>query len=72
MYTYCISYDNLPGFGIEIKRKGETIVRISSVFTNEKEARKFVSLCNSLELSPIHLEYVIQDVLVSKDSMIIV
>ncbi len=47
-------------YGIELPNKN---ISIKNIFINRKEAEDFVKLCNDLDLSYIHLEDVIQDVL---------
>ena len=46
------------------EQKGFVAVRIvQDVFFEHKKAKDFVDLCNQNELSPIHLDDVIEDVL---------
>lgn len=47
-------------YGIEMISQN---VSISDVFTDESAASRFVALCNDLDLSPIHLRDVIDDLL---------
>ena len=52
-------------YGIEVFRitdeARETICKVHDVFLSESKAKEFAELCNSLNLSPIHIYDVIQD-----------
>ena len=51
-------------YGIDIlSSSGKILKSIPDIFLNEKEAKKFVTLCNSEELDIIHVYDVIEDVL---------
>lgn len=54
-------------YGVQIScityEKCEPIQYISDVFVSEQDAKAFVDECNRLQLSPIHIDDVVQDVL---------
>lgn len=47
-------------YGIDVY---ERIRSIPDIFTDEEQALVFVDLCNAQQLSPIHIDDVIQDTL---------
>lgn len=47
-------------YGIDLPSEN---ISVKDVFCNRKEAEAFIKLCNDLDLSPLHLHDVIQDVL---------
>lgn len=47
-------------YGIELPSEN---ISVSDIFCDREEAEIFVKTCNDLDLSPIHLHDVIQDVL---------
>ena len=47
-------------YGIDLPSEN---VSVKDVFCNRKEAEAFIKTCNDLDLSPLHLHDVIQDVL---------
>ncbi|MDO4302146.1 MAG: DUF6514 family protein [Clostridia bacterium] len=55
-----ISYNT---YGIIVLFNNKPIRYISDIFLNENEIESFVSLCNELKLSPIHLDEVIDDII---------
>ncbi|MBR4880912.1 MAG: hypothetical protein IKU19_03200 [Clostridia bacterium] len=59
-YRVCIGR---CGYGIEALENGEAVNRADDLFESESEAEKFAKLCTVLELSPIHLEDVSEDIL---------
>ena len=67
MFKYIVNGNEKTGYGIDVYKKGTYIGNIPSVFSKEKDAEEFVCLCNRLNLSPIHLENVIYDILGSKN-----
>ena len=53
------------GYGIAVKEKGSDFIRVfSDVSRNQKQIDDVVESCNRLELDPIHIEDVIEDLLV--------
>ena len=54
--------NNRPTYGIEMKRGGVTERIIDDIFTDAAECEAFAALCNRLELSAIHFEEVVADV----------
>lgn len=50
-------------YDIALKRDDTIILNVSDVFVNREKAENFVFLCNKLELSPIHLYDVLDDIL---------
>lgn len=73
MYIYDVREDSItdedgrirPTFGVNVldgNSDGITVVRsVRDVFLCRSEAERFVGLCNSLGLSLIHLDDVIED-----------
>lgn len=53
----CVSH---TVYGIDLPSEN---ISVADVFCNRKEAEAFIKLCNDLDLSPLHLHDVIQDVL---------
>lgn len=53
--------DRYIGYGIEITVDGVSVRRIADIYTDEATARAFVSRCNRLHLSPLHIDDVIED-----------
>lgn len=51
------------GYGIEAMENGIAINRVDDLFGSESEAAEFAKLCTLLELSPMHLEDVSEDIL---------
>lgn len=47
-------------YGIELPSEN---ISVKDVFCNRKEAETFIKLCNDLDLSPLHLQDVLQDIL---------
>lgn len=68
MNQYQLRTDTIPDdsgslhtvYGIELPNEG---ISVPNVFTNESDASRFAELCNALDLSPIHLPEVIEDLL---------
>ncbi len=56
-------------YGIELWEDGVCVRAVSDVFFARERAAEFVSLCNRLQLSAIHLEDVIEDVLESGEDI---
>ena len=51
-------------YGIEARdQSGNLLLSVPNIFCNLKKATEFVSLCNHLEVSLIHLHDVIEDTL---------
>ncbi len=44
--------------------KQTRIAYISDVFLNEPDARKFVHMCNTMDLDPVHLLEVIEEAII--------
>lgn len=73
MYIYDVREDSItdedgkirPTFGVDVlegSTEGVRFIRsIRDVFLSRSEAERFVGLCNSLGLSLIHLDDVIED-----------
>lgn len=53
-------------FGINVceSETGTVLRSIEDIFTDRRTAEDLVSLCNRLELSPCHIDDVIEDILV--------
>lgn len=50
------------GYGIALKGNGiYDAVYISDITANREKAEKIIALCNELQLSPIHLQEVVDD-----------
>lgn len=52
------------GYGVELWKLGERVELIRyarDVFCDMVEAQRFVDLCNSLSISPLHFDDVIED-----------
>ena len=47
-------------YGVDLPSEN---ISIKDVFCNRKEAETFIKLCNDLDLSPLHLQDVLQDIL---------
>ena len=50
-------------YGVVLKQNGQILRTISDVFFNLAVAEQFISQCNELQLDPIHLDDVIEDLL---------
>ena len=74
MVIYCYSKEklhnpeigNYTAFAISAYKYNSTektrIAYYSDVFLKESDAKKFIHLCNSLKLDPVHLPQLIEDV----------
>ncbi len=52
-------------YGIDaVTEKGEAIKSIADIFFDKDKAEEFIALCNKNDLSIVHLEEVVNDVLV--------
>ena len=51
-------------YNVIVKMNNTVLTRFSDVFFNEDAARHFVDMCNRLELDPMHVADVIDDVLI--------
>ena len=49
-------------YGIEMKRGGVTERVVRDIFTSAAECAAFAALCNRLELSDVHFDDVVQDI----------
>lgn len=47
-------------YGIDVSIGGEVIRSIPDVFTEKNKAEKLIRLCNEGELSPIHIDDVVE------------
>lgn len=47
-------------YGIELPSEN---IAVKDIFCKQKEAEAFIKLCNDLDLSPLHLQDVIDDTL---------
>ncbi len=56
------------GYGMEALENGEVVNRAEDLFDSELQALDFAKLCTVLELSPMHLEDVSEDILFVKKS----
>lgn len=54
---------NYIGYSIEILSEGISIEYIPDVFLEETDAKKYISLFNKLELDPVHIYDVLDDIL---------
>lgn len=68
-YIYNLRTDNVTDEnGQNISVYGITVLKIEesipNIFSDESEAKNFVSLCNREKLEPIHLHSVIEDLMV--------
>ncbi len=54
---------NYTSYGIIIYEGTKVIRHISDVFLNKNEAVRYVKLFNDENLSPIHIDYVIEDII---------
>jgi hypothetical protein len=50
-------------YGIEVKKEGRVLRTVSDVFTEKETAEYYIGLFNTLGLSPIHLDDVLEDIL---------
>ncbi len=50
-------------YGMEVHQNGRVMRAIADIFFDKKRALHFVELCNRLQLDPIHLDDVIEDIL---------
>lgn len=50
-------------YGIEIRKNGELVCRVSDISTDKDELERLAELCEREELSPIHIYDVIEDFL---------
>lgn len=62
MFKYRVCYDGCE-YGIEAHENGEAVCRSDGLFESEDKAVEFANLCTVLQLSPIHLEDVSEDIL---------
>lgn len=68
-YLYSLRTDNATDEnGQSVSVYGITVLKIETsipnIFTDESEAKEFISLCNKEELDPIHLQSAIEDLMV--------
>ena len=63
MLKYQVNQDKLPTYGIDGVKNGVVVAKAEGLFYNKKDAEKFAELCNTVELSPIHLHNVAEDIL---------
>ena len=52
-------------YGIDLLVDGKVTRSVPDVFFEAKKADEFVHLCNTLELSPLHLDDVVEDALLT-------
>lgn len=50
-------------YGIDLFEGGHCVQSVGNIFLDPEEAKKFVSMCNRLKLSKVHLMDVIEDAL---------
>lgn len=50
-------------YGIIIYKEKKVVRYISDVFLNKDEANELVKIINEEDLSPIHIDYIIEDVI---------
>lgn len=64
-YLYIAEQDNNSEayitYGIKVFENNKVIKTVPGVFLNETEAVKFITTCNRIQLSPVHLENFIED-----------
>ena len=73
-YVYKLRTDRISGqdgevhtvYGIELFEEGHCVQSVGDVFLDPEEADNFVSMCNRLQLSKVHLMDVIEDALIKK------
>lgn len=58
VYSYEKS-DN--GYSVTVTENGKITKTLHNLFSNKSDAGKFVFLCNKYELSPMHLDYFVED-----------
>lgn len=70
MYQYQLTTSNLIvdveenlTHGIRASNESGESVKIPDISANKSEVEKLVSLCNELQLDPIHLEDIVEDFL---------
>ena len=51
------------GYGIELRRGDDVVLRISDIYTDKDSIHKLCALCNDLKLSEIHFMDVVEDYL---------
>lgn len=56
---------NYTAYNILVKRNNIIMTRFSDVFFNKEAAMHFVDMCNRLNLDPLHVADVIDDVIIS-------
>lgn len=56
-------FGTYTAYAVVVKVQGTVVRCISDVFLSEAVADQFISLCNKLELDPVHLEEAIEDAL---------
>ncbi len=63
--TYLLEDSKHIGYGISVseKKTGRKILHIEDITVSKAKLSELVTLCNSLELSPIHIYDVIEDFL---------
>ncbi len=54
------------GYGIEAVENEASISRVEDLFDTQKDALDFAKLCTVLDLSPLHLKDVSEDILFMK------
>lgn len=70
-YIYNLRTDLIAGqngeshtvYGIDLFEEGHCVQSVGNIFLDPEEAKKFVSMCNRLKLSKVHLMDVIEDAL---------
>lgn len=50
-------------YGIELLADSEVIKSYPDIFAEREDAEAFATLCNNLDLSPVHFDDVIEDVI---------
>lgn len=72
-HTYCVRTDKILDecgipytvYGIDaINDRNDLLVSVPDIFFDSQKATAFVSLCNRLEVSLVHLSDVIEDILI--------
>lgn len=48
-------------YGIDLFADGEILNSLPDIFFNKQKAKELVALCNTLDLSPLHLIDVVED-----------
>ena len=62
-YLYTVREDTMYGVNIVDTETGEILDSAPGVFITQQEAENFAQLCNSEDLSPIHLKDVVHNIL---------